>query len=379
MKMTKKTNSFIALLLFATTFNTYSMEPQPSKWAAVVGDVILGTANMTILSQPNEPFEFTVLPLEMQYQIIQLLASNETASSLQEAAKTINFLAQVNHELNELINDPNFCLQLIKRLAQRFSCSEQEVAEVLQTKEAKQRLEIQKQFLTLCQRENFNKEEFDLLYEKYKQYIDLNFTFIIFNPNQEKNEITLLIQAALNNNCLAIQTILKYGANINKATYSKVGTALMFAIPKKNIDAIQCLLKNRNIAIDQQDNTGTTALMIATMINNCPIIQTLLNHGANINKATNQGLTALMFAVANKHTDALQCLLNNPDITINQEDDTGGTALLIAIELNNCPFIQILLHCLMALSVGKVCFAGRFFRHTPPAYLPWRCSWESLS
>lgn len=344
MKIINKTGLLYALLLLGATFSVYTMEqsalekPTWQDYIAYVGAILLGNTEL----ETGESLPLAQLPLEVKSKIVSLLLLEKSADTLNIATKTINSLTQLNKELSELINNPDFCLHLIKRLAQRFSCSDQEVAEALQTKEAKQRLEIQKQFLTLCQEANFNEEEFNMLYEKYKQYIDLNFIFYSFDPNQKKIEVTLLIEATKKNSCPAIQTILKHGAAINKAT-PEGGTALMYAAINGNTNTFQCLLTNPNITIDQQDNIGVTSLMLAAMRNNCPVIQTLLTHRANINKATYTGLTALMFAVGNQQLDAIQCLLNDPNVIVDQQDDKEGTALLIAIEINNCPIIQTLL------------------------------------
>ena len=151
-----------------------SEQPSFRDYAEYIGNVLLGN----IKFKSTEFSELTQLPPEDQSRIASFLIINDTTDTLEICGKTINALAQVNKELNELINNPDFCLQVIKRLAQRFNCSDQEVAEALQTKEAKQRLEIQIQFLTTVnQKKFFNEQEFNHLYETYKGYVDLNFTF----------------------------------------------------------------------------------------------------------------------------------------------------------------------------------------------------------
>ena len=67
----------------------------------------------------------------------------KSADTLQEAAQMISSMAQVDKYLNAQINDPQVCLQLIKRLAKRFNCSDEEAAKALQIPEARRRLELQ--------------------------------------------------------------------------------------------------------------------------------------------------------------------------------------------------------------------------------------------
>src|SRR5665213_2945927 len=110
MKMTKKNRAVIAFLLCAITFNTYSMNRawRTLGWVSLVGGVILGVMAINELfeQQPIEsslvekPLTFTDLPKDQQYQVIQLLSLNTNAESLEVAAKIINSLAQVNHDLN---------------------------------------------------------------------------------------------------------------------------------------------------------------------------------------------------------------------------------------------------------------------------------------
>lgn len=273
MKFFKKISSFIALVLLATTFSshkTYTMEPE----------------------QP-ESASFADLSPEMQYYFIQLISTTSNATSLQEAGKIINALAQTTPELNQMINEPKFCLKIIKNLAKKFDCSDQEAAEALQTQEAKNRLDIQKQFLNVCQQNNFN--EFQLLYEKYKGYVDLNFTFYMYKRNQiPMEEETFLTLAIKNKNCPFIKILLDYGTNIHQISRGK--TPLMVAVFHQDITTIECLLKNPNIIINQQTNTGLTALIWAIFSQNKSIINLLLNAGADPEIANDKGNTPLQMA-----------------------------------------------------------------------------------
>src|SRR5947207_2144726 len=125
MKMIKRTSLFCALLLLTATFNphkTHTMEP--TTWVALAGATILGgyAAYKQFLSyihsQPKDPFT-SLLP-EIQQEIIGLLATTSTAQTLEEAARNISNLALVNTQLNAFINNPQFCLKIIKHLAETF-------------------------------------------------------------------------------------------------------------------------------------------------------------------------------------------------------------------------------------------------------------------
>ena len=149
--MTKKINPLITLLLLVTTFNAHSMEnpndQKNSEGIERVGEFLLGSTQLNTVEEIM--LHFTSLPAEDASHIASFLITNKNAQSLEDAGMTINSLAQVNKELNTLINGDHFCLQLIKHLAKKFNCSDETAAMALQTKGAKKRLKYQKLFETL--------------------------------------------------------------------------------------------------------------------------------------------------------------------------------------------------------------------------------------
>jgi ankyrin repeat protein len=312
MKLTKKTNSFIALLLFAATFNNYSMKrsagqtqlpsgeqvgfttysmQQPigraqlptGEWVEIVGLMLNNNAPMQLLLKN---FDFQLLPEDVQKHIIQLISLGAAATALEEAAFSINALAQVNKELNKLINEPVFCLQLIKHLAQKFNCTDQKAAETLKTQEAQNRLELQHKLYVICSQ--YTKEDIrDSIKNLITKGVDLNFTYHTYLDSDDSSDSS---------------------------------------------------------SDDDGNAIEETPLMIATRTNDCPLIQVLLHNGADINKANSEGETALMIAVEHQNKNAVQCLLNNPNLAINQQDKNGWTALTRALWLNDIAIIKILLN-----------------------------------
>src|SRR5260221_7134031 len=210
----KKNSILTTLLLIAFTSTAFGMEPeQPSKkwWVSYAADVVLyGTdalgeflsyIRLEPIAQSYPPeSQFTSLPKEIQQTVIAFLSARNSATTLADAARAINSLAQVNTQLNELISDPVFCLQIIKHLAQQFDCSDETAAAALQTTEAKHRLAVQKQFEQLFTHSEFNEELFNELYEKYKNYVDLNFTYRFLTKPEHDTKDTLIINAAQGDN-----------------------------------------------------------------------------------------------------------------------------------------------------------------------------------
>lgn len=272
--MLKKNNHFIAFLLITFTYNAYNMEPiEPQKEYA--------------------SFPLGDLPPEIQYHIVQLLSISKT---IKEAGKAINAFAQTSQELYQLINDPQICLKIIKNISQQFNCSDQEAAKALQILEAKKRLEVQMKFWNLCNQEDSTEEEFNFLYTTYKEYVDLDFTYSFFDKSLRKYDATLLMyEARLPFNHSIIPTLLKHEANINKAN-SNGNTVLMIVAYHNKIETVQYLLSYPNIAVNQQNKQGETALIDAIVAENQSIIELLLDAGANPKIANNNGLTPLELA-----------------------------------------------------------------------------------
>lgn len=110
------------------------------KWVYGVGDTIIERITLGQFVSDN-PFNLSGLPKDIQAEIINLLAVSTTAKSLENVARTINALAQVNKELNTLINDRDFSSQIINSLSQKFGRSPRDVSLMLQTQGARKRLD----------------------------------------------------------------------------------------------------------------------------------------------------------------------------------------------------------------------------------------------
>jgi hypothetical protein len=324
MKLTKKpnptsprlrrTSSFIALLLLAATFNAYSME-QPDDntkkgWEAQVGSVLLKgkkklkqflsyvhSEEEQITAQATEQSLFINLPQDMQNIIIGLLAENSSAKSLAFAARTINSLTLVNHYLHDFINEPTFCLQLIKHLAQQFNCSDETAAQALQTQEAKKRLTIQREFKTLFLTKNiFDEKEFNRLYEKYKNHVDLNFTY-------KPLKYTLLLSHSMTPNDVKVKTTkikcLLSTKKVDVNCTNQFGeTPLIACVLNAEAQTVELLCKYPTIKINQKNADGQTALMFLCknfddIEFNLEKITILLENGADPEIPNNEGITPL--------------------------------------------------------------------------------------
>jgi hypothetical protein len=310
MKYTKLTRSLLlALSLTMVTNSTNCMEPKkqgqwtwlsdlptkPSKlsqlltehrWIPMIAHILLGVGNMEQLWHGMEGFEFTQLPNDVQNQIIGLLMMGENCKTMVEAASIINSLAQVNKQLNELVNDYEFSVQLVKYLADKFNSTEEEVCLALHTQAAMDYLNQFKLLDDIVDHKinHLTQETIQQLYA-----IDLNFRLHSIGEHFENGLFFPSVAGG--------------------------GTILMYAY-HFNIPELQnALLNAPNITINLPNKEGRTALMVAVdgyqfimNINGSPIHPVTLQH------------------------PAITFLTNYPHVNINQQDAQGNTALLIALE-----------------------------------------------
>ncbi|HEX4069500.1 MAG TPA: ankyrin repeat domain-containing protein [Candidatus Babeliales bacterium] len=316
MKLTKKISCLITLLSFIIP-QTYAMETSPQTgWLAYAGSTLLNGYTgfkqfLTNITTTNSTFPFGNLPTDVQTEIIQLLASSCTDKTLEESTQTINALARTNKYLNNLINDPQFNLELIKSRAKQFNVADMKVARELHTKASKKQLKIQL-MLAKIMKEPIEEQENDGVLPKLnkllqgfkvedKTYkVDLDFTYRL---NTESPEYTSpLVYAVQHDNKFLINYLIKNGANINQAGYNGK-TPLMYT---ENAEIITFLAEQPNLNINQQDAQGNTALLRAIQNyfpedeesgeQNIALIQALLDNNANPTIANNNGATPLKAA-----------------------------------------------------------------------------------
>jgi hypothetical protein len=160
----------------------------------------------------GDPFPVDLLPKDMQGEVMIRIANNtmrnlpETPESLKIAAEEIRNLCITNKALNEIINQPEFTLRLIKSFAKTFHCNNDEiVAEALKTKGAQERIILQEELDEFIRSEIFLMDKFETL---CKRGADLEFV----NGFQE----TPLELAAFAADAVAVQALINKGVNVNQ-------------------------------------------------------------------------------------------------------------------------------------------------------------------
>jgi ankyrin repeat protein len=137
-----------------------------------------------------------------------------------------------------------------------------------------------------------------------------------------------------------VRLLLNYGADKMKPDgYGE--TPLMVALQDKNQVILRVLLK-----IGQEDRVarnGATDLHCVSFRGNVPVMEALLNYGANIDQVSEkEGFTPLMIAVIHGH-EAAAALLLEKGAKIDLADKTGKTALYMAAITGGIEFVKLLL------------------------------------
>lgn len=118
------------------------------------------------------------------------------------------------------------------------------------------------------------------------------------NPNlidtyNENKSSPLILACYRGNTDVALYLI----ANTKDINYnSGMGTALMAAVVKGNIELVKALI-NAKANLDLFDSQGKTALMYAVQFKNIEIIKLLLQHKANKSILSNEGKSAFEYAI----------------------------------------------------------------------------------
>lgn len=137
----------------------------------------------------------------------------------------------------------------------------------------------------------------------------------------------------------AMKEILQKDASLIDSKNESGFTALILASYRNNVDVVSFLIE-KGAKIDVISEMGT-ALMAATYKGNAEIVKILLDNGANPNSTDPNGTTALHYACLLQNEEIVKLIkAKNPKIDI--KDNKGKTALDYAIALENIEIVKLL-------------------------------------
>ena len=133
-----------------------------------------------------------------------------------------------------------------------------------------------------------------------------------------------------------VKMLLEHGADVNAlSNFGKTALMLTTDPIRGNDDdrakTVKILLDYKADVNIQNNENGSTALMIASRFGYSTIVKMLLEHGADVNEKDNNGSTALILSVINDNVETVKMLLDNK-ADVNIQSNSGSTALIYAAD-----------------------------------------------
>jgi len=150
-----------------------------------------------------------------------------------------------------------------------------------------------------------------------------------------RDKRTPLMSAVLAKQTSAVRWLLRQGAD-PRLKDAEGYSALMLAVREGATGAVAELAPYHRDSLD-------SAILLAALVGQAEVIDTLTNYGASVYARMEDGRTALMIAAENGHKDAVELLL---DIGAGRfsTDASGRTAADIAIEAKHPEIAALILH-----------------------------------
>lgn len=140
-------------------------------------------------------------------------------------------------------------------------------------------------------------------------------------------------------------TPLQYSVGYNLLDYSQdedFNLTIDAFVNHTKANRISELLIDAGADIDVTDSYGYTPLMIASQLNNMPLIKILFKAKVNVNVRSNDGITPLMLSADNGYYQVAKALIvHGADINISSFD--GNSAIFAAVRANNDSIAGLLL------------------------------------
>jgi ankyrin repeat protein len=169
----------------------------------------------------------------------------------------------------------------------------------------------------------------------------LSLAFLAASPADVPSGKTPVADATMRGERDVVRALLQQGADVNAAQGDGM-TALHWAALEGDLETAEMLLY-AGANVHSSTRLGAfTPLLLAAKSGQAPMIEALLDAGADPNDATTNGTTALMFASAAGSVEGAQALLDRGAAVNATENAMGETALMFASAYDRAPVVELL-------------------------------------
>ncbi|KAH6787479.1 ankyrin [Perilla frutescens var. hirtella] len=131
---------------------------------------------------------------------------------------------------------------------------------------------------------------------------------------------------------------------IARSSNPEVFSSLLFVTRANDVEALTELIKHQDLNLDERDDSGFSAVMVAAAGGHVEIFRLLVNAGADVETENEYGETAITLAKANQKRDAFAEILSAYASTKDNVSFNGSSALHRAARLGNVYLVQELLN-----------------------------------
>ncbi|ORX44721.1 ankyrin [Piromyces finnis] len=186
------------------------------------------------------------------------------------------------------------------------------------------------------------KLNFDNIFRFLLKYLDIN--------KKDSKGNSILYYAIFRNDTDTIKDLINLGADINfKDKFGNSATHI--AIFKRNQNILRILLNNSNLLLNVPNNKGETPIFTIINIPNYSIdekliiIDSLIKRGTDINFEDNDGYTPLICAIQTGSLPIIELLIENGANVNHIIKNKNKSVLTFAIELSELEIVKHLVNC----------------------------------
>ncbi|XP_058234421.1 transient receptor potential cation channel, subfamily N, member 1 isoform X2 [Hemibagrus wyckioides] len=146
---------------------------------------------------------------------------------------------------------------------------------------------------------------------------------------------------------LIIRTLMGYSANIEAANRQTGETPIHYCARAGNVEVLQEMLSNvtsqfLHIAINKQDKTGRSALLLAAQQGHTPVVKLLLENNARVDVFDEEGKSALHLAAEQGHKEIADILLSN-NAFVHAKTKLALTPLHLSAQIGSVHLVELLI------------------------------------